>query len=531
MRKSPSQVTIFARQCHPGKSVVKWLTEWRWTGKPAQNSRAENLHEPILNERRGKMRSKPVVGEFRHGLVAFVLIGLSHAVVGADGLAADRPPNVVLIFCDDLGYADIGPYGGKTSTPHLDRLSKEGMRFTNFCVAQAVCSASRAALMTGCYPNRIGIQGALGPKSKTGLHPDEMTLAELVKQKGYATAIVGKWHLGDAPNLLPTRQGFDEYFGLPYSNDMWPNHPTNKTFPPLPLYENEKIIEVMPDQEQLTTRYTERAVAFIEKNTERPFFLYLAHSMPHVPLFLSDKFRGKSGQGLYGDVIMEIDWSVGQILGAIDDLKLDQNTLVIFTSDNGPWLSYGNHAGSAGSLREGKATAFEGGVRVPMVARWPDKIPAGRVCDHFAKSIDIFPTIAAMIGVQLPVDRRIDGHDLRDSFAGKELSGDRATMYYYWLQELHAVRDGRWKLHLAHTYSHPDSMGGDGTPGKPVTKEIEPALFDLDQDPAESTDVSEAHPDVVARLQKLAEQAREDLGDALTGRAGKNVRSAGVAEW
>jgi arylsulfatase A len=253
--------------------------------------------------------------------------------------------------------------------------------------------------------------------------------------------------------------------------------------------------------------------------------------MPHVPLFVSDKFQGKSGLGLYGDVIMEIDWSVGQILGVLDDHKLEQNTVVIFTSDNGPWLSYGNHAGSAGNLREGKATAFEGGVRVPMIARWPHKIPAGQVCDHPARSIDIFPTIAAIIGAKLPADRHIDGHDLRDSLAGDKPSGQRATMYYYWLQELHAVRADKWKLHLAHKYSHPDPTGGDGKPGKMITKEIEPALFDLEQDPAESTDVSAAHPDVIAQLQNLTEQAREDLGDSLTGRGGKNVRPAGVAEW
>ncbi len=436
------------------------------------------------------MRNKIFTIVAFNALVALVWSALGHACVYAEQPAANRPPNIVLIFCDDLGYADIGPYGGKTPTPHLDRLAKEGIRFTNFCVAQAVCSASRAALMTGCYPNRVGIQGALGPKSNTGLNPDEMTLAELVKQKDYATATVGKWHLGDAPNLLPTRQGFDEYFGLPYSNDMWPHHPTNKTFPPLPLYENEKIIEVMPDQNQLTTRYTERAVAFIEKSKDGPFLLYLAHSMPHVPLFVSDKFRGKSGQGLYGDVIMEIDWSVGQILGVLDDHKLDQNTLVIFTSDNGPWLSYGNHAGSAGNLREGKATAFEGGVRVPMIARCPDRIPAGEVCDRFTRTIDIFPTIAALIRAKLPDDRRIDGHDIRDALAGDESRGERETMYYYWLQELHAVRDNKWKLHLAHKYSHPDPTGGDGKPGKMITKEIEPALFDLEQDPAELTDVS-----------------------------------------
>jgi arylsulfatase A len=464
-------------------------------------------------------------------IVAILLIASARTGTRAEHVAADRLPNIVLIFCDDLGYADISPFGGKTPTPHLDRLAKEGMRFTNFSVAQAVCSASRAAIMTGCYPNRVGIQGALGPKSKTGLHPDEMTIAELLKQKNYSTAIVGKWHLGDALNLLPTRQGFDEYFGLPYSNDMWPNHPTNKTFPPLPLYENEKIIEIMPDQTQLTTRYTERAVTFVEKNKDRPFFLYLAHSMPHVPLFVSDKFRDKSGRGLYGDVIMEIDWSVGQILGTLDDHKLDRNTRVIFTSDNGPWLSYGNHAGTAGGLREGKATTFEGGVRVPMLARWPAQIPAGKVCDHLARTIDIFPTIANIVGATLPTNRHLDGRDLRESFAGDDSSNDQVTTYYYWNQELHAVRDGRWKLHFPHKYSRPDPFGSDGKPGTMVTQETKLALFDLDHDPGETTDVSNSQTDVVARLQRLAEQAREDLGDSLTGRSGKNVRPAGVAEW
>ncbi|HJS08329.1 MAG TPA: sulfatase-like hydrolase/transferase, partial [Pirellulales bacterium] len=253
---------------------------------------------------------------------------------------ANRPPNVVLIFCDDLGYADVGPYGGKAPTPNLDRMAKEGLRFTDFYVAQAVCSASRAALLTGCYPNRIGIQGALGPNSKVGIHRDETTLGELLKSRGYATAIYGKWHLGHLPEFLPTRHGFDEYFGLPYSNDMWPHHPTGgKNYPPLPLIDGEKVVELMPDQTQLTAAYTARAVSFIEKNRNQPFFVYLAHSMPHVPLFVSEKHRGQSGRGLHGDVIMEIDWSVGQILEALKRAKLDADTLVMFASDNGPWLS------------------------------------------------------------------------------------------------------------------------------------------------------------------------------------------------
>ena len=274
------------------------------------------------------------------------------------------PPNFVILFADDQGYSDVGVYGAKGfTTPNLDKMASEGMRFTDFYVSQPVCSASRASLLTGCYANRIGIHGALGPKAKHGIHDNEITIAELVKQHDYATAIYGKWHLGHHPQFLPTRHGFDEYFGLPYSNDMWPSHPRKADYPPLPLIEEEEIIKIDPDQSQLTTWYTERAVEFIAKNKDRPFLLYVPYTMPHVPLFVSDKFKGKSEQGLYGDVIMEIDWSVGQILDALKKYGLDDNTLVIYTSDNGPWLSYGNHAGLAGPLREGKgARVFDSGM-------------------------------------------------------------------------------------------------------------------------------------------------------------------------
>jgi len=301
-------------------------------------------------------------------------------------VAADDRPNVVIVFTDDQGYGDVGVFGAKGyETPNLDRMAAEGMKFTSFYSAQAVCSASRAALLTGCYPNRIGILGALGPRSKHGINAKETTIAELLKTRGYATAIYGKWHLGHHPKFLPTRHGFDDYFGLPYSNDMWPHHPTaGNRFPDLPMFKKEKIInpKVTPkDQRQLTTWYTERAVKFIEKNKDQPFFLYVPHSMPHVPLFVSDKFKGKSKQGAYGDVIMEIDWSVGQILKTLKKHKLDENTLVIYTSDNGPWLSYGDHAGTAGPLREGKGTTWDGGQREPTIMRWPGRIPAGKVCN------------------------------------------------------------------------------------------------------------------------------------------------------
>ncbi len=353
-------------------------------------------------------RARPLVQLLLLALV--LLAGLRPALAAHP--SAERPPNVVLIFCDDMAYADVGCYGARGyKTPNIDQLARQGVRFTDFYVAQAVCSASRAALLTGCYPNRIGIQGALGPQSKTGIHSNEVTIAELLKQRGYATAIYGKWHLGHQPQFLPPRHGFDDYFGLPYSNDMWPHHPTSKTnYPPLPLIEGEQTVQLMPDQTQLTTWYTERAVGFIERNKDHPFFLYVPHAMPHVPLFVSEKFRGKSKRGLFGDVIQEIDWSVGQILAALKQQRLDENTLVIFTSDNGPWLSYGDHAGSAGRLREGKGTTFEGGVRVPFIARWPGKIPAASVCREPAMTIDLLPTLAKAAGAELP-PHPIDGLD------------------------------------------------------------------------------------------------------------------------
>jgi len=281
--------------------------------------------------------------------------------------AAPSPPNVVIIFCDDLGYADIGPFGcTRYATSNLDRLAREGRRFTSFHVSEAVCSASRASVLTGCYNNRIGIFNALNPTVRHGLNSSETTLAEIFKQKNYATGMAGKWHLGHLPLFLPMRHGFDEYYGLPYSNDMWPHgmEKKNRDYPPLPMIEGDKVIQAdvtAEDQEQLTTRYTERAVDFIKRNHDRPFFFYLAHSMPHVPLYVSEKFKGKSGAGLYGDVIQEIDWSVGQVMDALKSQGIEDNTLVIFTSDNGPWLRYGNHAGSAGPLREGKGTSWEGG--------------------------------------------------------------------------------------------------------------------------------------------------------------------------
>jgi arylsulfatase A-like enzyme len=466
--------------------------------------------------------------------------------------AAEPPtaglPNIVIIFTDDQGYADVGAFGARGfTTPNLDRLATEGCVYRNFHVPQPVCSASRCGLLTGCYPNRLGIHGALGPRSKVGLSNSEMTLAQLVKQRGYATAMFGKWHLGDAPPFLPTRHGFDRYFGLPYSNDMWPLHPDlvklpadsaarKRGYPDLVMFENEKIVipqVTHEDQNQLTTWYTERAVQFIASSTNRPFLLYVAHNMPHVPLHVSDKFRGKSARGLYGDVIEEIDWSVGEILGALKQHGLEQNTWVIFTSDNGPWLSYGNHSGSAGPLREGKGTNWEGGTRVPCIMRWPGKIPAGAESRDMLMTIDLFPTIAKRVGADLP-KHSLDGLDVWPLIArqpGAKNPHD-SYWYYYEANQLQAVTsgDGHWKLQLPHAYRTLAGRHGgtNGTPAAYQSRKLETAeLYDLESEIAEATDVSAQHPDIVQRLQAESEKARAELGDALTKRQGAGQREPG----
>jgi arylsulfatase A len=467
----------------------------------------------------------------------FVLTVLLSSLVPS--VAATRPPNVVIIFADDLGYSDIGPLGARDiATPNLDRLAHEGRRFTNFHVAQPVCSASRTALLTGCYPNRLGIHGALGPKDGHGIADGETTLAELLKRKGYATGIAGKWHLGHHPQFLPTRHGFDESFILPYSNDMWPHHPEAKpgSYPPLPLIEG--VTVVAPDvtsamQQTLTRRYTEHAVSFIGRHKGGPFLFYLAHSMPHVPLAAGEGFRGKSKHGLYGDVIEEIDWSVGEVLKALKDNDLDRETLVIFTSDNGPWLSYGDHSGSAGPLREGKGTCWEGGVRVPCIMRCPGQIPAGSTCDAMLMTIDLFPTIARRVDAPLP-DRPIDGLDVWPILAGEPGAKNPhdAYLFYFDQNQLQAVAsgDGRWKLQLPHTYrtlaGHPGGRGG--VPVRYENRQIaRPELYDLTRDVGETTDVIADHPEVARSLLEIAERARDDLGDSLTQRQGKGLRTPG----
>ena len=433
---------------------------------------------------------------------------------------AQSNPNIVIIFTDDQGYADVGCFGAEEyETPNLDKMASEGMRFTDFYVAQAVCGASRAALLTGCYPNRISMLGAPGPKSKHGINPDEILIPEMLKNKGYSTGMFGKWHLGHHKKSLPIHHGFDEYYGLPYSNDMWPHHPgvrhlpmkeRLKKWPHLPLIEGDQIIddEVTPEeQKSLTTDYTIKAVNFIKKNKDNPFFLYLAHSMPHVPLFVKDKNKGITKKGLYADIMWEIDWSVGEIIKSLKDNGIDENTLVIFTTDNGPWLSYGNHAGSAKPLREGKGTAWEGGVRVPCIMRWPKKIPSEKICSTPAMTIDILPTIAELTGSDLP-NHSIDGKSIFPLMKGNpQAKSPHEAYFFYWGANLHAIRKGNWSLHLPHSYrSLKDQPGKDGIPSKYIQKSTGIALFDLKNDIGQKEDLSEIHPNIVERLKNLGEK-------------------------
>lgn len=449
------------------------------------------------------------------------------------GFSQDQT-NFIIINLDDVGYGDFsfnGAYG--YTTPNIDQLASDGVKFTHFLVGQPISGASRAGLLTGCYPNRVGFAGAPGPNSDYGIHPDEMTMAELLKQKNYNTAIFGKWHLGDANQFMPLQNGFDEYYGLPYSNDMWPYHPQQGTifnFPDLPTFDGNKIIGYNTDQTKFTTDYTERSVAFIKKNKNKPFFLYLAHSMPHVPLAVSDKFKGKSEQGLYGDVMMEIDWSIGQILNTLKELGLEENTLVVLTSDNGPWTNYGNHAGSAGGLREAKATTFDGGNRVPCIMYWKGVTQPGTVCNKLASNIDLFPTLAAISGAPLP-QRKIDGVNILPLVKGeKEVSPRESFVYYYNKNDLEAVTDGMFKLVFPHKYVTYGAHlpGNDGQPGLLTNREItKPELYDLRRDPGERYDVIAQNPEVARRLMQIADDMREDLGDNLTLKIGKNKREPG----
>ena len=431
--------------------------------------------------------------------------------------------NIVLILTDDQGYADVGVYGAAGfKTPNLDALAANGVRMTHHYATQAVCSASRASILTGLYPNRIDMHGALFPQSERGIDTALTTLPELLRRRGYATGMFGKWHLGDLPPHLPLQNGFDEWYGIPYSNDMWPTHPSNDYFKfyALPVFENDRVVDsIHTDQSNLTTELTERSVDFIHRHRKEPFFLYVPHPQPHVPLFVSDKFRGKSARGLYGDVIMELDWSVGQIMEALDENGLTDNTLVIFTSDNGPWLAYGDHAGSTGGLREGKQTTFEGGQREPFLVSYPGKLPPGRVVDVPTMGIDLLPTLAGVAGAELPAAYPLDGKDIWQVWTGESnQSPQEAYFFYYNRNELRGVRSGEWKLHFPHTYNSMEGRpgGSDGLPAETEQRTLtEVHLYHLINDPNETTNVAQEHPEVVARLSTLAEEMRADLGDDL----------------
>ncbi len=482
-------------------------------------------------------------------LVAACLIVLScPGSRAADAAAENTSPNVVVIFIDDMGYADIGPFGATDyPTPNLDRMAAEGRKFTDFVVSSAVCSASRSALMTGCLHQRIGISGALGPKSDHGISSGETTLAEICKSVGYDTACFGKWHLGHHHKFLPTAHGFDEYYGIPYSNDMWPLHPAVVTareknpdapspWPPLPLLQGTAAdgVEVInadvtaDDQKNFTKTFTEKAVEFIKRDRDQGFFVYLPHPMVHVPLYVSKDFEGKSGAGLFGDTVMEVDWSVGQIMKAVEDIGQTDNTLIVFTCDNGPWLSYGTHAGAATPLREGKGTMWEGGYREPTLMRMPGTVPAGTTCESLAGTIDLLPTVAGMIGAELPT-HAIDGKDISGLLKGTSTDSPHEFFPCYFAGgQLQAIRGERFKLVFPHRYRTLNGRpgGSDGFPSRYEMATADLALYDLDNDIGETTNVMEDHPDVVARLQAAAETFRDDLGDKLTGRKGSGIRPA-----
>lgn len=470
----------------------------------------------------------------RYYIVALVFCFLSCKEENTKKEKPNSPPNVVLIFTDDQGYQDVGVFGSPDiKTPYLDQMASDGVKLTSYYSAQAVCSASRAGILTGCYPNRIGIHNALGPDNTHGINATETTLAEMLKEKGYATAIYGKWHLGHHAQFLPTRHGFDEWFGIPYSNDMWPYHPQQGPifdFPELQLYENEKVIDTLTEQSQLTTQITERSVDFIKRNKDNPFFLYVPHPQPHVPLFVSDKFKGKSERGLYGDVIMEIDWSVGQIIQALKENGLEENTIVIFTSDNGPWLSYGNHAGSALPLREGKGTGWEGGQREPFIMKYPNKLKAGQEIKVPVMAIDILPTIAELTGAKLP-EKIIDGKSAWKVITGESKEPvQEAYFFYYRVNEMFGVRYGKWKLYFPHRYRTMDGQepGKDGEPGKYRMIDMEEIeLYDVENDISETQNVASEHPEVVEKIKLLANDMRTRLGDSLLDLEGTETREPG----
>ena len=447
------------------------------------------------------------------GLFLFVLVTFCSKKVSK--------PNFIVIFCDDMGYGDPGCYGSKVhDTPHLDRMAQEGVLFTDFYACSSVCTPSRASLLTGCYPRRVNMHQNTGdlcvlfPIAHQGLNPAEITVAEILREEGYATTCIGKWHLGDQPPFLPTEQGFDSYYGIPYSNDMGPWRENSKR-PPLPLLQDKTVIEAPAEQNTITKRYTEQALEFIKSHQDEPFFLYLPHTMPHNPVHASEPFQGISDNGGYGDAVEEIDWSTGQILDLLRDLNLDENTLVIFTSDNGAASKWG---GSNAPLRGWKGSTWEGGQRVPCLAWWPGTVPAGIENNAMCSTLDILPTFAKLAGTKAPQDRIIDGTDISDLLLGHELTeSPHKVFYYYQMDQLQCVRSGRWKLHLPLENKKRNWGPGHG--------EVPVQLFDLRADVAEQNNVAEQNPEVVQRLTQLADAARRDLGD--NEQSGANQRPAG----
>ncbi|MGA2496893.1 MAG: sulfatase-like hydrolase/transferase [Tepidisphaeraceae bacterium] len=474
---------------------------------------------------------------FRWNLVALAWLICVAAVprnasAAAPQTALPSKPNLVLILMDDMGYGDIGPFGSKLNrTPALDRMASEGMRLTSFLTCP-VCTPSRAQFMTGCYAKRVSMPGVIFPSCPTGLNPTEQTLPKLLKQQGYATLAIGKWHLGDQKEFLPTQYGFGHYFGLPYSNDMgggeeWPKDGVfHGKKPPLPLVRDLEVVEVVPPaaQDRLTERYTEEAVKFIRENKDRPFFLYLPHTAVHVPLHPVEKFKSKSGNGTYGDWVEEADWSVGRVLDVLRELKLEGKTLVIFTSDNGPWLTQGKNGGTAGPLHGGKGSTWEGGVREPTIAWWPGKIAPGTSNDAMVANLDVLPTFVKLAGGRAPTDRKIDGVDIWPVLSGQAKESSRQAHYYFNGNRLEAVRSGPWKLAI-----RPQNEGKQGE--KPITaalvKQHKPRLYNLVDDIGENKDVAAEHPEVVEQLQKLVAEMDADLG---SNALGPGVRKPGRVE-
>lgn len=459
------------------------------------------------------------------GWLAWVAFGSPVSCAADAGSGDAAQPNLIVIFCDNLGYGDVGCYNPSTRnrTPRIDRMAAEGMRFTDCYAAAPVCTPSRAAIMTGCYPRRVGLDRThpdnhvLRPVSRNGLNPGEITVAEVLKARGYATACIGKWHLGDQPPFLPTRQGFDYYLGIPYSDDMTARE-SQPTWPPLPLMENERVIEAPVDRNGLTKRYTERVIRYIEEHRDQVFFIYLPHAMPGSTRepFASEAFRGKSANGPWGDSVEELDWSTGQILDALERLKLAKRTLVIWTNDNG---APGGRGASNAPLKGNAYSVAEGGMRVPFIAWWPGRIRPGSECRELCTLMDVYPTLAALAGAKPPGDRVIDGRDVRALMFGEPgAKSPHEAFYYYYIDQLQAVRSGQWKLYLPLE----KKLGGLG--GKLEVAATE--LYDLVSDLGETKNLADARPDVVRRLMSLADQAREDLGEADC--RGPNIRPVGT---